>query len=589
MYNYGIILGCIAAAMLCATPLTAPMAYAAEAGDFRDIMSGTQIHEHGYCDQPYVVVAPDGAWICVFTTNEAHEGTRSQYIVSTTSTDMGKTWSEPVPIEPPSEREASWAMPLMTRYGRVYVFYVFNGDNVRTLPDGTAMRADTHGWYCYKYSDDNGRTWSERRRLPMRVTACDRGNEFEGEVQYFWGIGKPITFEDTAWFAFTKLARYFLEDGEGWFYRSDNVLTETDPDRVVWELLPEGDHGLRHPDFGSVQEEHNLVPLANGDLYCMYRTTQGFPVDAYSRDGGRTWSVPEPAQYANGRQIKNPRACPRIWRCSNGKFLFWHHNHGGTNFHDRNPAWISGGVERDGRIFWSQPEILFYGDDLSYATGRFSYPDLVEHEGRYWITTTQKTQATIHEVPAALFEALWTQGEVREVVREGLVLELAEVSPEEVEMPSLPSLEDGGFTIDFWATFENLEPGQVLFNTRAKGKGIAVTTGENGTLRIDFSDGTHESAWDSDPGTITPGERCHIAIIVDGGPNIITFVVDGVVCDGGTHRQFGWGRFDPATRDVNGAERASIAPSVNGTIESLRVYDRYLLNSEAIANYHAGL
>lgn len=588
MNHVGIRTAPAGALVFAASLLAALTVMAAESGDFRNIKNGARIYEHGYCDQPYVVVAPDCTWICVFTTSAGHEGTRSQYVVSTTSTDLGKSWSEPVPIEPPSEREASWAMPLMTDYGRIYAFYVFNGDNVRTLPNGKKMRADTHGWYCCKYSDDNGKTWSERRRLPMRVTACDRGNEFEGKVQYFWGIGKPITHEGTAWFAFTKLARYFLEGGEGWFYRSDNVLTEKDPAKVTWELLPEGDHGLRHPDFGSVQEEQNLVPLSNGDLYCMYRTTQGFPAEAYSRDGGRSWTLPEIARYANGRPFKHPRACPRIWRCSNGKFLFWHHNHGGTNFNDRNPAWISGGIERDGRILWSQPEILFYGDDLSYQTGRFSYPDLVEIDGRFWVTTTQKTQATIHEVDPALFNAVWSQGEIREVVQKGLVLNLPEASPGEVDMPTLPSLKDGGFTIDFWATFENLDPGQIILDSRSDVEGIAVSTAANGTIRIDFSDGAKSGGWDSDPGMVTCGKRHHIAIIVDGGPNIITFVVDGVVCDGGTQRQYGWGRFDPAIEDVNGGNKAKTASSLNGTIETLRIYDRYLLNSEAIANYHAG-
>lgn len=34
-----------------------------------------------------------------------------------------------------------------------------------------------------------------------------------------------------------------------------------------------------------------------------------------------------------------------------------------------------------------------------------------------------------------------------------------------------------------------------------------------------------------------PGESHHVTGIVDGGPRIITFLVDGVLCDGGDERR----------------------------------------------------
>jgi len=565
--------------------LLAAHAASASGPDLRDVSRGCRIYEHGYCDQPYVVVTDDGAWLCVFTTSGGHEGHTSQYVVCCTSKDQGRTWSEPVPLESPDGPEASWAMPLLTHFGRVYVFYTYNGDDVRTLPDGKKMRADTHGWYCYRYSDDNGATWPERFRLPMRVTACDRGNDFSGSVQMFWGIGKPVTYANTAWFAFTKLARYFLEDGEGWFYRSGNVLTEPDVSQVVWELLPEGDHGLRHPAFGSVQEEHNLVPLSNGNLYCIYRTTLGHPAESYSRDGGRTWSTPEPVRYADGRPVKTPRACPRLWRTQDGKYLFWFHNHSGTDFRDRNPAWLSGGVEQNGRIRWSQPEILLYGDDLSYETGRFSYPDLIEQDGRYWVTTTQKTQATVHAVDPTLLAGLWGQMDNREAVRDGLVLDLESPAPGEVTMPTAARLAETGITIGLRVTFDGLEPGQELLDTRDKGgRGLLVSLAQDGQVQITLNDGEREDQWQCDPGLLRQGTTHHITVIVDDGPNIISFVVDGRLCDGGNQRQFGWGRFSPAMGGI-AVRKLRIAPSLHGRIARLRVYDRYLRTSEALGNF----
>lgn len=375
--------------------------------DPRHVRHGLVIPDEGYCDQPYVVVTKAGHWLCVLTTGKGVEGQVGQHVVSTISRDQGRNWSKPIDIEPADGPEASWAVPLVTPSGRVYVFYDYNGDRVETL-NGKRIRADMLGWYCYRFSDDHGASWSAQRyRLPVRQTDCDRTNDWHGQVQIFWGISKPIVDDGSAMFGFTKLGRYMLDEGEGWFFRSDNILSEQDPAQLRWHMLPEGERGVRAPQFGSVQEEHNLVRLADGGLYCIYRTTTGFPCHTYSRDSGRSWTEPEHATYAPGaRKIKHPRACPKLWRTAQGKYLLWFHNNGGHDFSGRNPAWICGGVERQGKLHWSQPEILLYDDNPKL---RMSYPDLIEQDGRYWVTETQKSVARVHEVDAGLLAGLWRQ------------------------------------------------------------------------------------------------------------------------------------------------------------------------------------
>lgn len=63
----------------------------AQTADWRNARNGDPIYTNGYCDQPYVVVLPDGKWLCVFTTNQNQEGAKGQHIVSTVSADQGQT------------------------------------------------------------------------------------------------------------------------------------------------------------------------------------------------------------------------------------------------------------------------------------------------------------------------------------------------------------------------------------------------------------------------------------------------------------------------------------------------------------------
>ena len=565
--------------------------------DPRNIRAGYRIPGENYCDQPYVVVTKDGNWLCTLTTGRGREGDKGQHVVATISTDKGRTWSRPIDIEPANGPEASWVVPLVTPGGRVYAFYDYNGDRIERLGSTAPaeagqrkIRADTIGWYCYRYSDDGGRTWSpQRRRLPMRLTACDRGNDWKGQVQIFWGICKPIVVGRSAYFAFTKLGRYMLERGEGWLYRSDNVLTETDVSKIRWELLPEGDRGIRAEEFGSVQEEHNIVALSDGSLLCVYRTTMGYPCCATSRDGGRTWSRPRPMTYTpGGRTFRHPRACPRVWKTTSGRFLFWFHNNGGRSWAGRNPAWISGGIEKDGSIHWSQPEVVLYDPRPAM---RISYPDLIEQDGRYWVTETQKTVARVHEIDRTLLEGLWSQGEVRKVARRGLIVSAGprELKAGDLALPKRLDLRNtGGVSLDFWIALDDPAAGQIIADCRdERGAGIVLITTKGGGLRIEISDGKATAGW-SCGARLAAGRVHHVAAIVDAGPKIISFVVDGVLWDGGEKRQYGWGRYKPDLGDVTGRGKLRIAPSLKAALKRLRVYDRYLRTSEVVANFHAG-
>jgi len=565
---------------------------AVRAADPRNIANGLRIPSEHYADQPYVVVTADGTWVCTLTTGKGLEGQQGQHVVATISKDQGKTWSELIDIEPETGPEASWVTPLITPSGRIYAFYTYNGDNIVTLPNSERrVRSDTHGWYAFRYSDDGGATWSAQRyRIPIRVTDVDRGNPWRGEVCHFWGIDKPKVADGHVYFAFTKLGKFFMQDGEGWVVESPNLLTESDPDKLVFNLLPEGEKGIRNPKLGSVQEEHNLVPLPGGGLLCVFRLEGGTPAQSYSRDGGRTWSLPEPMTYGPGkRPLKTPRACPKLFVTSEGKYLFWYHNHGGRMWAGRNPAFLSGGVvKEDGFVHWSEPEIVLF--DPSPAI-RISYPDLIEQDGAFWITETQKSVARAHPLDRALLDGLWNQERPGAVCQNGLILEKGDAGGA-VSRPTLPrefgDFSHGGLTVELCFSLETSAPGQALFSSQDKGgQGVRVVTSElDGapTLAVELCDGGRVAVWHTDPGVLQAGRRQHVAFICDFSAGVVMAVADGVLCDGGETRQYGWGRLPLDMGEVKGAAHATLGAQVT----CLRLYNRPLRTSEAVGNFRAG-
>lgn len=590
---------------------------AAPLTDWRNIRTGRIIPDKTYSDQPYIVKTDDGAWLCVMTTGSGMEGATGQHIITQRSFDQGRTWVDRTEIEPPDGPEASYAVLLKVPSGRIYVFYNHNSDNVRAVKaddppyaGGWCERVDSLGYYVFKYSDDHGRTWSaDRYPIPQRDFEIDRNNAYGGELKFFWNVGKPFVHEGAGLVPIHKVGGFgynFFTSNEGALLRSDNILTETDPHQIRWETLPEGDVGLRTPAGGGpIAAEHSFSVLSDGSIYCVYRSIDGHPVFSYSRDGGRTWDAPAYKRYANGRLMKHPRAANFAWKTSNGKYLYWFHNHGGRSYDDRNPVWLAGGEEVDspaGRIIrWSQPEVLLYDEDTHV---RMSYPDLVEEDGDLFVTETQKDIARLHRLDRDLVEGLWGQFTNAERTTDGLVLEHLGEAGRKVAAPELPAFIandytrpdhgsrhlGGGFTVELDFNLHVLRQGFVLADARTRhGQGWVVRVGARGSIELVMNDGRSEQSWACDPGHIQVGQDHHLTVIVDGGPRLIQFVVDGVLHDGGEHRQFGWGRFSPDFRSATGADTIRLARPETGRISALRIYDRYLTVSEAIANYRSSL
>ncbi len=596
----------------------------ADGHDLRNITSGWEIPNEGYADQPYIVKTDDGAWLVVLTTGKGVEGATGQHVITRRSNDQGKTWSASVDVEPADGPEASYAVLLKVPSGRVYVFYNHNTDNIRRVKadnppykDGWCPRVDSLGHFVFKYSDDHGKSWSkDRYEIPQRDFEIDRKNPYGGKLKFFWNVGKAFSHNGVGYVPIHKVGGFgegFFTSSEGALLRSSNILTERDPKKIQWSTLPDGDVGLRAPQGGGpIAEEQSFSVLSDGSFFVVYRTIDGHSVYSYSRDEGRTWDAPQYMRYADGRLIKHPRAANFAWKCENGKFLYWFHNHGGRfirehekrrsiAYDDRNPVWLLGGVETDspkGKVIrWSQPEILLYDDDPRI---RMSYPDLVQERKQFFVTETQKHIARTHEIDSKLIEGLWNQFDRKEVSREGLLLETKEAS---ADMPLLPiflkrsnradyASEDlrAGFSLDVWVNLKSIVPGQVLIENRdEQGRGFSLTVADNQSVELILNDGRSESRWQSDPNVLRTGSPQHVVAVVDGGPKIITLIVNGSLSDGGDTRQFGWGRFNPQFLSANGARILKVGAGLKGPVLNTRIYGRYLRTSEAISAFRAGV
>jgi len=567
--------------------------------DPRYIGNGNELPSECYADQPYVIVCDDGSWLCTMTTSSGTEGAHMNHIVATKSYDQGITWTSPINVEPPGEPQSSWAVPLKVPGGRIYVFYNYNEFGFMGI-EGVMS-----GPFMFKYSDDNGKTWSDKRyEVPIRTTKIDKVNYTNGKHQFFWSIDKPVVTDNGAYITFSKILRAtadqaeFFKKSEGFTLKSENILFVKDPEKIKWTTLPEGETGICSPEMGKVQAEHNMVVLNNGDLYVVYRTIDGSPAYSISRDGGKTFSKPQYMEYANGERIGNPRACPKIHKTADGKYLFWFHNNfRQRTYNGRNPAWLSGGIENDGNIVWLQPEIILYDKDP--AVLGMSYPDYIEQDGRLWIAETQKSVARTHEIDCDLIQGIWNQGKVKRVVQNGLIMnsDAGMLMQKQINFPPLPDLfTGGGFSIGLWLTVKDMNPGQEIFSTiGGKHKGIRVSLQKDNAIEIEIADGVvredeveENRIFVSDRNTITEGKLHHVIFTLDGAAKIATIIVDSILSDGSAEtRAYGWGRIYPYLKGLNDTHLCVFNEGFDGIIHQMRVYKRALRTSEAIANFNS--
>ena len=329
--------------------------------------------EHHDTDNEHFLVfpSPSGKELLALWTQSSVEGRGDNRAMLARSTD-GVKWSEPQKIAGTTpgtkEPQAGWAFPVVAKTGRLYIFFTKQAE----LNDGNPQGCGTMG--C-RYSDDEGRTWTDGTDIPMPRNRFDNPDPRVPKNWIVWQ--KPIRDSKGRWLAgYTQVTSSTLQKTEvakrwwQWesrcqFMRFDNLDEGPLPENLKITWLPDDEKGLAEPHpstGGDAASEPSVVLLPDGHLFTTMRTWTGEIWYSVSDDDGRTWRTPEVMRYRDGGDpVLHPFApCP-IYALNDGRYiLLFHNNNGQVGTHNerevkwkvnhlnyiRNPAFIAMGEFR---------------------------------------------------------------------------------------------------------------------------------------------------------------------------------------------------------------------------------------------------
>ena len=290
----------------------------------------------------YIIDHEKFGGLIAFWTQSTLENTGDNHLVLAKSKDGGKTWSEPQFITGCSReqgkegKQASWGFPVMSKSGRIYLFYYRE-------TDFTDVDRQLTGTFSCMYSDDCGDTWTSYVDVPLRKTPYDYDEWNQSNIVY----QLPLRGHDGKYYAgYTKWGSKKVEPkiDEGcrlYFMRFDNLDDDPEIKDLKFTYFPDSEHGISlvHEEKGSFVQEPAWVLLPDGRYFCSMRTERGCAYYSVSADGMKTWSEPKPLCFDDGSPLVHPIApCP-IYRIGENDYVQFFH--GGFNAEDtyfpRNP------------------------------------------------------------------------------------------------------------------------------------------------------------------------------------------------------------------------------------------------------------
>jgi len=280
----------------------------------------------GDCDNCVLAVTEtsDKSELIAIWTQSSAEGFGDNRIVIARTSD-GVNWSEPKVIigaNKEDPRQSSWGMPMYSKSGRLYMFFIKETENYD-------LGRVQSGELAFMYSDDDGITWSDYGTVPM--PRCRWDNPDETKDKNWWSFQAPIRDAEGHYVAGFTIETssgvmpgrrlYPHSDTHAAFIFFDNIDDDPEPSEVKIRISP--NDGLTVPDYTfpeiSVAQEAAPVLLPDGRMFATMRNMSGFM--QYTVWDGKTWSDPKPVIGYDGKPQPHPLSpCP-IYRLKDGRYL----------------------------------------------------------------------------------------------------------------------------------------------------------------------------------------------------------------------------------------------------------------------------
>ncbi|MDR1964797.1 MAG: glycoside hydrolase [Planctomycetaceae bacterium] len=360
-----------------------------------------------YNDHFQVFDKPNGKLFAVWC-QASIEGALDQHVAFSRSLDKGKTWEKTRVLAGnktvaegivTNGAIASWAFPLVSRSGRIYILYN------QFVPGKVSTNRQHTGIMMGIYSDDDGETWTKPEEIAMPRTSNDGTDTSVPPEWVVWQ--KPLRLGKNGNYlvgvsrhvhpAFHQKYRTVTE-----FIHFDNIDQDPPVKNLVVRWVMTDDKVLH---TGVHCEEPAIVKLPDGRLFAVMRTGTGCPQWSISNDDGETWSQPKPLLMKDGGDpIPHPMSpCPIYdWKgneaASGFYFLMAHNRYEKWNsnpWQNRGPLYLFAGrykkdaeqpvwfdapkkfIERkSGNSFYTSTTILngktvlWYNDQKFYLLGR---------------------------------------------------------------------------------------------------------------------------------------------------------------------------------------------------------------------------
>ncbi len=294
-----------------------------------------------------IVETPKGDLLAFWCQGE-YEMSRDYRIVSARSQDGGTSWTKPEMVVGPTEHRgftAAWPLPIVSRAGRIYLFY-FKNTGIADMSYTT-----TGIWRCL-YSGDDGHSFQDGGEIPLRRR--EKHDHPDPEVPKNVIIWQPAIRDANGRFlaGFTRWSspsRFPMANGpDGWypdsrseFVRFENIDEGPLPRDLKLTWLPEGDAISvpcpfePHKSRGySLAEEPAVVLLPDGRLFAAMRTITGRLWYSVSEDAtGRNWSRSESLRFHDeGAVMLHPKNTAPLYRLLDGRYILFFQNHDGTGY-----------------------------------------------------------------------------------------------------------------------------------------------------------------------------------------------------------------------------------------------------------------